>query len=188
MALRGRGNRPRPGGARPGRGCRRPRADGDGRPGPAVRRVVDYAHTAASLGKVLRVLRPLATGRVIAVFGSAGERDPTKRPAIGRVAADFSLDGSAYEIDLTDANAAALRESPGSPTCRRLARSPPREAHRVSRPAVVAAPVSRTTARPRLGEGQRLPGLGTGPGSGIRHRRVRRRTLNLAPRRSAGHD
>lgn len=49
--------------------------------------VVDYAHTADSLGKVLRVLRPLARGRVIAVFGSAGERDPTKRPAMGRTSA-----------------------------------------------------------------------------------------------------
>jgi UDP-N-acetylmuramoyl-L-alanyl-D-glutamate--2,6-diaminopimelate ligase len=52
--------------------------------------VVDYAHTADSLGKVLNVLRPLATGRVIAVFGSAGERDPTKRPAMGRVSAELA--------------------------------------------------------------------------------------------------
>jgi UDP-N-acetylmuramoyl-L-alanyl-D-glutamate--2,6-diaminopimelate ligase len=52
--------------------------------------VVDYAHTADSLGKVLRVLRPLASERLIAVFGSAGERDPTKRPAMGRVAAELA--------------------------------------------------------------------------------------------------
>jgi UDP-N-acetylmuramoyl-L-alanyl-D-glutamate--2,6-diaminopimelate ligase len=52
--------------------------------------VVDYAHTAHSLEKVLRVLRPLASGRLIAVFGSAGERDPTKRPAMGQVAADLA--------------------------------------------------------------------------------------------------
>jgi UDP-N-acetylmuramoyl-L-alanyl-D-glutamate--2,6-diaminopimelate ligase len=52
--------------------------------------VVDYAHTADSLGKVLRVLRPLSTGRLIAVFGSAGERDPTKRPAMGRVSAELA--------------------------------------------------------------------------------------------------
>jgi UDP-N-acetylmuramoyl-L-alanyl-D-glutamate--2,6-diaminopimelate ligase len=52
--------------------------------------VVDYAHTADSLGKVLAVLRPLASGRLIAVFGSAGERDPTKRPAMGRVAAELA--------------------------------------------------------------------------------------------------
>ncbi|HET6381066.1 MAG TPA: UDP-N-acetylmuramoyl-L-alanyl-D-glutamate--2,6-diaminopimelate ligase [candidate division Zixibacteria bacterium] len=52
--------------------------------------VVDYAHTADSLGKVLRVLRPLATGRLFAVFGSAGERDPTKRGPMGRVAAELA--------------------------------------------------------------------------------------------------
>jgi UDP-N-acetylmuramoyl-L-alanyl-D-glutamate--2,6-diaminopimelate ligase len=52
--------------------------------------VVDYAHTADSLGKVLRVLRPLATGRLMAVFGSAGERDPTKRAPMGRVAAELA--------------------------------------------------------------------------------------------------
>ena len=49
--------------------------------------VVDYAHTADSLEKVLRTLRPLTRGRLVAVFGSAGERDPTKRPAMGAVAA-----------------------------------------------------------------------------------------------------
>ena len=49
--------------------------------------VVDYAHTADSLEKVLRTLRPLTRGRLIAVFGSAGERDPHKRPAMGAVAA-----------------------------------------------------------------------------------------------------
>ncbi|HEY7332051.1 MAG TPA: UDP-N-acetylmuramoyl-L-alanyl-D-glutamate--2,6-diaminopimelate ligase [Candidatus Limnocylindria bacterium] len=52
--------------------------------------VVDYAHTADSLGKVLRVLRPLASGRLIAVFGSAGERDPTKRAPMGRIAAELA--------------------------------------------------------------------------------------------------
>ncbi len=50
--------------------------------------VVDYAHTADSLRKVLEMLRPITRGRVIAVFGSAGERDPTKRPAMGRVSAE----------------------------------------------------------------------------------------------------
>lgn len=49
--------------------------------------VVDYAHTADSLEKVLGVLRPLTQGRLIAVFGSAGNRDTVKRPAMGAVAA-----------------------------------------------------------------------------------------------------
>lgn len=49
--------------------------------------IVDYAHTADALEKVLGILRPLTAGRLIAVFGSAGERDRTKRPAMGAVSA-----------------------------------------------------------------------------------------------------
>jgi UDP-N-acetylmuramoyl-L-alanyl-D-glutamate--2,6-diaminopimelate ligase len=49
--------------------------------------IVDYAHTADSLEKVLRVLRPGTPGKLIVVFGSAGERDREKRPAMGTVAA-----------------------------------------------------------------------------------------------------
>jgi UDP-N-acetylmuramoyl-L-alanyl-D-glutamate--2,6-diaminopimelate ligase len=53
--------------------------------------VVDYAHTPESLEKVLRLLRSLRPdGRVIAVFGSAGERDAVKRPIQGRVAAEHA--------------------------------------------------------------------------------------------------
>jgi UDP-N-acetylmuramoyl-L-alanyl-D-glutamate--2,6-diaminopimelate ligase len=52
--------------------------------------IVDYAHTTDSLRKVLDILRPLATGRLIAVFGSAGERDPTKRAPMGRAAAELA--------------------------------------------------------------------------------------------------
>ena len=52
--------------------------------------IVDYAHTADSLRKVLEMLRPVTVGRLIAVFGSAGERDPTKREPMGRVAAELA--------------------------------------------------------------------------------------------------
>src|SRR2546430_15845193 len=49
--------------------------------------IVDYAHTPESLDKVLALLRPLTRGKLIAVFGSAGERDRAKRPALAEVAA-----------------------------------------------------------------------------------------------------
>jgi UDP-N-acetylmuramoyl-L-alanyl-D-glutamate--2,6-diaminopimelate ligase len=49
--------------------------------------IVDYAHTPESLDKVLALLRPLTKGKLIAVFGSAGERDRAKRPALAEVAA-----------------------------------------------------------------------------------------------------
>jgi len=52
--------------------------------------IVDYAHTPESLDKVLGLLRPLTTGRLIAVFGSAGERDRTKRPRLAEVAAKYA--------------------------------------------------------------------------------------------------
>jgi UDP-N-acetylmuramoyl-L-alanyl-D-glutamate--2,6-diaminopimelate ligase len=51
--------------------------------------IVDYAHTAEALGKVLDELRPTRPGAgIIAVFGSAGERDTTKRAVMGRVAGE----------------------------------------------------------------------------------------------------
>ena len=52
--------------------------------------IVDYAHTEDSLRKVLQILRPIATGRLMAVIGSAGERDATKREPMGRVAAELA--------------------------------------------------------------------------------------------------
>jgi UDP-N-acetylmuramoyl-L-alanyl-D-glutamate--2,6-diaminopimelate ligase len=52
--------------------------------------IVDYAHSPASLLKVLDELAPLASaqGGLVAVFGSAGERDVLKRPMMGRIAGE----------------------------------------------------------------------------------------------------
>jgi UDP-N-acetylmuramoyl-L-alanyl-D-glutamate--2,6-diaminopimelate ligase len=52
--------------------------------------IVDYAHTPDSLEKVLSILRPLTRGKLLAVFGSAGERDRQKRPIMGQIAAQMS--------------------------------------------------------------------------------------------------
>jgi UDP-N-acetylmuramoyl-L-alanyl-D-glutamate--2,6-diaminopimelate ligase len=52
--------------------------------------VVDYAHTSESLATVLQELRRATTGRLWAVFGSAGERDVDKRAAMGAVAASHA--------------------------------------------------------------------------------------------------
>jgi UDP-N-acetylmuramoyl-L-alanyl-D-glutamate--2,6-diaminopimelate ligase len=48
--------------------------------------VIDYAHTADSLNKVLTELRVATEGRLWVVFGSAGERDVDKRSPMGEVA------------------------------------------------------------------------------------------------------
>ena len=52
--------------------------------------IVDYAHTPESLEKVLALLRPLTPGKLIAVFGSAGERDRTKRPKLAAAASKYA--------------------------------------------------------------------------------------------------
>jgi UDP-N-acetylmuramoyl-L-alanyl-D-glutamate--2,6-diaminopimelate ligase len=56
----------------------------------SVTLLVDYAHTGDALENVLSTLKELATGRIITVFGCGGDRDPGKRPIMGRTAAQMS--------------------------------------------------------------------------------------------------
>jgi len=52
--------------------------------------LVDYAHTGDALENVLQAVNELAGGRVITLFGCGGDRDRSKRPVMGEIAARFS--------------------------------------------------------------------------------------------------
>lgn len=53
--------------------------------------LVDYAHTPAGLVDLLRAARRSAgSGRVIVAFGCGGQRDPSKRPLMGRAASELA--------------------------------------------------------------------------------------------------
>lgn len=65
--------------------------------------VVDFAHTPQALQTILGTLRPVTPGRLFVLFGMAGERDPSNRPEMGRVAARmanfalFTVDDPRFE-------------------------------------------------------------------------------------------
>jgi UDP-N-acetylmuramoyl-L-alanyl-D-glutamate--2,6-diaminopimelate ligase len=61
--------------------------------------VVDYAHTPDGLENVLRTALEITRGRLIVVFGCGGDRDRTKRPVMGRIAA-----GHAHHVIVTSDN------------------------------------------------------------------------------------
>jgi UDP-N-acetylmuramoyl-L-alanyl-D-glutamate--2,6-diaminopimelate ligase len=80
---------------------------------------VDYAHKPDALENVLTALRPYTTGRLVALFGCGGDRDPGKRPIMGEIATRL-----ADAVIITDANprsevpaairAAILAAAPGA--------------------------------------------------------------------------
>ena len=55
-----------------------------------IRVFVDYAHTDDALFRVLSALRAVKPERLVTVFGCGGDRDKTKRPRMGEVAAKLS--------------------------------------------------------------------------------------------------
>ncbi len=60
---------------------------------------VDYAHTPDAIETALQAIRPHTQGRVHAIYGCGGDRDPGKRPEMGRAAAE-----NADIVYLTDDN------------------------------------------------------------------------------------
>lgn len=56
--------------------------------GQAFKVIVDFASTPDGFEKLFESVRPITKGKLIAVFGSAGRRDKSKRPVQGRIAAE----------------------------------------------------------------------------------------------------
>ena len=56
--------------------------------------MIDYAHSPESLENILKAVKSYTKGRVISVFGCGGDRDPNKRPIMGRISgniADYTI-------------------------------------------------------------------------------------------------
>ncbi|MDB5425168.1 MAG: murE, partial [Phenylobacterium sp.] len=70
---------------------------------------VDYAHTPDGLETVLSALRPHVRGRLIVVFGAGGDRDRTKRPLMGRIAAELADVAIVTDDNPRGENPAAIR-------------------------------------------------------------------------------
>lgn len=49
--------------------------------------MIDYSHTPDSMENILRAVRGYAKGRIVGLFGAGGDRDKTKRPLMGKIAA-----------------------------------------------------------------------------------------------------
>lgn len=52
--------------------------------------VVDYAHTPDAVEKVIQAFNENTKGKVITIVGCGGDRDPVKRPIMGKIAAELS--------------------------------------------------------------------------------------------------
>lgn len=80
---------------------------------------VDYAHTPDALENILKALRPHTEGRLICVVGCGGDRDPGKRPIMGRIAATLAdvaviTDDNPRSEDPAKIRTAMLRDAPGA--------------------------------------------------------------------------
>jgi len=80
---------------------------------------VDYAHTPDALARLLAALRPHGSGRLHVLFGAGGDRDPGKRPLMGRAAAEgadrvWITDDNPRSEDPAAIRAAVLAGAPGA--------------------------------------------------------------------------
>jgi len=72
---------------------------------------VDFAHTEDGLDKLLRSVRPHTMGKIIVAFGCGGDRDPNKRPKMGRIAAKLADDVIVTDDNPRTEDAASIRKA-----------------------------------------------------------------------------
>lgn len=80
---------------------------------------VDYAHTPDALENILKALRPHTEGKLFCIVGCGGDRDPGKRPIMGRLAATLAdvaiiTDDNPRSEDPAKIRAAMLADAPGA--------------------------------------------------------------------------
>ncbi len=80
---------------------------------------VDYAHTPDALENILKSLRPHTEGKLFCVVGCGGDRDPGKRPIMGRLAATLAdvaviTDDNPRSEDPAKIRAAMMQDAPGA--------------------------------------------------------------------------
>ncbi|MEY8840962.1 glutamate ligase domain-containing protein, partial [Cribrihabitans sp. XS_ASV171] len=78
---------------------------------------VDYAHTPDAVATALAALRPHVMGRLVAIVGAGGDRDPGKRPLMGKAAAEnadivFVTDDNPRTEDPATIRAAVMEGAP----------------------------------------------------------------------------
>lgn len=90
-----------------------------GRTGNGATVIIDYAHKPDALENALAALRPFTTGQLKVVVGCGGDRDPGKRPIMGRIATEradvvYITDDNPRSEDPAKIRAAMLAEAPGA--------------------------------------------------------------------------
>lgn len=70
---------------------------------------IDYAHTPDALQTILLTLRPHCEGKLHVVFGCGGDRDKTKRPEMGKVAARYADSAIVTDDNPRSEDAATIR-------------------------------------------------------------------------------
>jgi UDP-N-acetylmuramoyl-L-alanyl-D-glutamate--2,6-diaminopimelate ligase len=87
---------------------------------------IDYAHTPLALANILNTLRPHTKNKLHVVFGCGGDRDPGKRPLMGKIAAELAdnaivTDDNPRSEDPASIRAAVMEGCAGKKSCKEVA-------------------------------------------------------------------